>query len=114
MRVPMNSNASTESILHGIKVLDLSWGIAGPITSMMLSDNGAEVIKIEPLTGDPFRSTPGYVVWGRGKKSLSLNLKCDKGKTVFTKLVQHADVVLESISSGISKKLDINYDTLSK
>ena len=96
--MPMNSNISTKSILNDIKVLDLSWGISGPITSMMLSDNGAEVTKIEPLTGDPFRDTPGYIVWGRGKQSLALNLQSVQGKAIVTKLIERSDILLESFS----------------
>ena len=47
-------------VLDGIKVLDLSWGISGPMATMLLSDHGAEVTKIEPPGGDPFRSQSGY------------------------------------------------------
>ena len=112
--MPMNSNTSTKSILNGIKVLDLSWGISGPITSMMLSDNGAKVIKIEPLTGDPFRDKPGYTVWGRGKQSLALNLQSVQGKAIITKLVERSDIVLESFSPGVSERLDISYEALTR
>jgi len=50
-------------VLAGFDVLDLSWGIAGPVAGMLLSDNGARVTKIEPPGGDPFRSLSGYRVW---------------------------------------------------
>jgi hypothetical protein len=63
------------SVLDGVRVLDLSWGIAGPITGMLLADHGADVIKVEPPGGDPFRGTPGYDVWLRGRRTVVLNLK---------------------------------------
>ena len=62
------------SVLDGIRVLDLSWGIAGPVAGMLLSDNGADVIKVEPPGGDPFRATPGYAAWLRGRRSAELDL----------------------------------------
>ena len=67
------------SVLDGIRVLDLSWGIAGPITGMLLADHGADVVKIEPPGGDPFRGTPGYDAWLRGRRSAELDLR-DAGR----------------------------------
>ena len=64
-------------VLDGVKVLDLSWGIAGPVTGMLLADHGADVVKIEPPGGDPFRGTPGYDAWLRGRRSVELDLKDD-------------------------------------
>ena len=66
------------SVLDGIRVLDLSWGIAGPITGMLLADHGADVVKVEPPGGDPFRGTAGYDVWLRGRRSVALDLKDDR------------------------------------
>src|SRR6476659_3162372 len=62
------------SVLDGIRVLDLSWGIPGPITGMLVADHGADVVKIEPPGGDPWRGTPGYDVWLRGRRSAELDL----------------------------------------
>ena len=62
-------------VLDGIRVLDLSWGISGPMTTMMLADHGAQVTKIEPPQGDPFRAQLGYHAWQRGKRSATLDLK---------------------------------------
>ena len=52
--------------LEDVRVLDLSWGIAGPMATMLLADHGAQVTKIEPPGGDPFRDQLGYHVWHRG------------------------------------------------
>ena len=63
------------SVLEGINVLDLSWGVAGPIATMLLADNGATVTRIEAPGSDPFASWPGSRVWARGKRSAVLDLK---------------------------------------
>src|SRR5205823_3230771 len=62
-------------VLSGTKVLDLSWGIAGPMTAMLLADHGAAVTKIEPPDGDPFVALSGYRVWQRGKRNARLDLR---------------------------------------
>ena len=59
-------------VLEGVRVIDLSWGIAGPVTGMLLADHGADVVKIEPPGGDPFRASAGYAAWLRGRRSLEL------------------------------------------
>ena len=68
-------------VLDGIRVLDLSEGIAGPIATMLLSDHGASVTKIERPGGDPFRSQLGYRGWLRGRRSAVLDLtsEADRG-----------------------------------
>lgn len=99
-------------VLQGLKVLDLSWGIPGPVASMLLADNGAEVTKIEPPGGDPFRALHGYRVWNRGKRSAVLDLKNAEQRDQFLALVKTADVVLESYSPGVTKELGVDYDTL--
>ena len=101
-------------VLSGLKVLDLTWGIAGPMTTMLLGDNGAEVTKIEPPGGDPFRGQLGYKVWQRGKKSAILDLKTAADKDVLLALVKTADILVESYTPGTTTKLGIDYATLSK
>ena len=96
----------------GLKVLDLSWGVAGPMTAMLLGDAGADVIKIEPPEGDPFRSLLGYKVWQRGKRSIALDLKAGEDRDVFLSLVADADILVESFSPGTMDKLDCGYETL--
>lgn len=101
-------------VLSGLKVLDLSWGIAGPMTAMLLGDNGAQVTKIEPPGGDPFRNQLGYKVWQRGKKSAILDLKNAADKEAFLALASKADILVESYSPGTTSKLGIDYAALSK
>ncbi|SNS27322.1 Crotonobetainyl-CoA:carnitine CoA-transferase CaiB [Sphingomonas laterariae] len=99
-------------VLDGLKVLDLSWGIAGPMTAMLLADHGAQVTRIERPEGDPFSHMLGYKVWNRGKRSAVLNLKDAGENALFLKLAADADVLIESFSPGVTKRLGIDYDTL--
>src|SRR6476661_2464810 len=100
-------------VMEGIEVLDLSWGISGPMAGMLLADNGASVTKIEPPGGDPFRSLSGYRVWNRGKRSAILDLKDKAQKEQFLALAAQADVVIFCNSTGTTEKLGIDYATLS-
>jgi crotonobetainyl-CoA:carnitine CoA-transferase CaiB-like acyl-CoA transferase len=99
-------------VLEGIRVLDLSWGISGPMTTMLLADHGAQVTKIEPPGGDPFRGLSGYQVWSRGKRSAILDLTEDDDKARFLALVGEADVLVESFEPGVTTRLGIDYETL--
>ena len=96
--------------LDGIRVLDLSWGIAGPLGVLMLAEQGADTIKVEPPDGDPFRSYSGYKVWTRSRRSVTVDLKSDVGREAFLKLVETADVVVESFRPGVMERLGIGYD----
>jgi crotonobetainyl-CoA:carnitine CoA-transferase CaiB-like acyl-CoA transferase len=103
---------SMASVLEGVRVLDLSSGIAGPVTGMLLADHGADVIKVEPAGGDPFRGNPGYDVWLRGRRSVELDLHAPADRDRFLALVDTADVVLESFSPGTTARLGIDAETL--
>src|SRR5271166_2719789 len=92
--------------LAGCKVLDLSWGVAGPFATMFMADNGADVIRIEPPGGDPYRDLlPAYRVWQRGKQSLTLNLKTDSDRRILHELLDGADVLIESFGPGVTDRL---------
>ena len=71
-----------------LRVLDLSWGMAGPMTTMFLADNGADVVRIEPPLGDPFSEQTGYRVWNRGKRSACLDLQSVEGRQQFDQLAR--------------------------
>jgi crotonobetainyl-CoA:carnitine CoA-transferase CaiB-like acyl-CoA transferase len=100
------------SVLDGIRVLDLSQGISGPITGMLLSDHGADVTKIEPPGGDRFRSLPGSNTWLRGRRSVELDLGKPEDRATFHALVRSADVVLESFGPGGAERLGADWTTL--
>ena len=109
------------SPLDGIKVLDLTRVLAGPYTTMLLGDLGAEVIKIEqPGTGDesrnfgPFKN--GFSLYfmsvNRGKRSVTLNLKTERGQAIFKQLLKQTDILVENFRPGTMKNLGLDYETL--
>ncbi|WP_380878066.1 hypothetical protein ACFB49_15390 [Sphingomonas sp. DBB INV C78] len=99
-------------VLDGLKVLDLSWGIAGPMTAMLLADHGAQVTRIERPAGDPFAHMLGYKVWNRGKRSAVLDLKDAGDHALFLKLAADADILVESFAPGVTERLGVDYETL--
>lgn len=107
--------------LKGIKVLDLSRYLPGPFCTQILADFGAEVIKVEePVGGDLGRGLPPLIggegtlfyAVNRNKKSITLNLKTEKGKEIFKQLVAESDVVIEQFRPGVMDKLGVGFDTL--
>ncbi len=96
--------------LDGVRVLDLSWGIAGPLGVLMLAEQGADVIKVEPPGGDPFRAYSGYKVWTRSRRSVTVDLKSDAGHDAFLRLLESADVLVESFRPGVMDRLGVGYD----
>jgi len=98
--------------LHGVRVLDLSWGIAGPLGVLLLAEQGADVIKVEPPGGDPFRDYSGYAVWNRSRRSVTVDLKEPAGADAFRRLAADADVVVETFRPGVTDRLGIGYDAL--
>lgn len=111
-------------IFEGLKVVDLTSALNGPFATMFLADYGAEVIKVEPLNGDqcrawgPFEKNSGesafFAAYNRNKKSVTLNLKTEKGREMLYELVKDADVLAENYKGGVTKKLGIDYDTIKK
>jgi crotonobetainyl-CoA:carnitine CoA-transferase CaiB-like acyl-CoA transferase len=99
-------------VLDGVRVLDLSWGIAGPMTGMLLADHGASVTKIEPPGGDPSRALSGAGVWNRGKRSAVLDLATQSGRDTLLALADRSDVLLESYAPGTTARLGIDYATV--
>src|SRR6476469_10049405 len=91
--------------LDGVRILDLSWGIAGPLGVMLLAEHGADVVKVEPPGGDPFRAYDGAGVCNRSWRSLSFDLKNDEGRDVMPRLLASADVIVESFRPGVMERL---------
>src|SRR6266542_471103 len=108
--------------LDGIRVLELARYQAGPRGGMILSDLGAEVIKLEKPGGEETRKSPPLVngqsvyfsVYNRGKKSICLDLRQEAGKQVFWDLLETADFVLENFRPGTLEKRGLDYPELCK
>src|SRR5207249_2528724 len=108
--------------LDGIRVLELARYQAGPRGGMILSDLGAEVIKIEKIGGETTRQSSPMVngqsvyfsVYNRGKKSICLNLRQEEGKAVFRDLLKTADFVLENFRPGTMARMGFDYPELCK
>lgn len=110
-------------LLEGIKVVDFSQLVAGPLCGQLIGDLGADVVKIEPAgTGDNGRNFAPYkngvsgmfAANNRNKRSITLNLKEDQAKEIAYQLVKGADVVIENYSTGVAEKLGVDYDTLKR
>jgi CoA:oxalate CoA-transferase len=113
-----------KTILDGVRVIDLSTVLAGPMASMLLADMGAEVIKIErPPEGDEMRHMPPYFYRGesayfisinRNKKSVVIDLKTEAGKAIFLDLVRESDIVFNNARVGVMDRLGFDYESLKK
>ena len=99
--------------LQGTRVVDLTVGLGGATATMVLSDHGADVIKVEPPGGDPQRSYVGSVVTNRGKRSVVLDLADPADRDRLVELISTADVLVESFVPGHLASLGLDYDTLS-
>ena len=109
--------------LEGLRVIDLSRFLPGPLATQLMADHGAEVIKIESIDeGEPTRSIgakrDGVSVYfantQRGKRSLALNLKDPAGVEVFMRLVEKSDVLIESFRPGVAERLGVGYAQVSR
>ena len=104
--------------LSGIKVVDLSQFLSGPMLSVMMADQGAEVIKVEPAAGDPARTQApfenGQSVWfanlNRGKSRLVLDLKSEAGKAALRDLIRESDVFIEGFRPGVMARLGFGWE----
>jgi len=107
--------------LQGVRVLDMTWALAGPFCTMLLSDLGAEVIKVEnPDEGDPSRKNFPFVKGvssyflsvNRGKRSITVNLRHPKGKEIILGLARKSDVLVENFRPGVMDRLGLGYAAL--
>lgn len=97
--------------LHGYTILNSGTFVASPFAGCLLAELGANVIKVEPPTGDPFRVN-GYA-GNRGMRSLAIDLQSAEGQAAFHQAVLHADAFIDGLRPGVTKQLNIDYDALS-
>lgn len=108
-------------LLDGVRVLDMSRVLAGPYCTALLADLGADVVKVEPGSGDDSRHLGPFVddesvyfaQLNRGKRSVALDLKDPDDLAFFRQLADRADVVVENFRPGVAAKLGVDHETLS-
>ena len=105
--------------LSGIRILEMGHTVMGPSCSMVLADLGADVIKVEPLEGDRTRANVGFgsalfPVFNRNKRSISIDLKTEAGKTVIHRVIAGVDALIENFAHGTMDRLGLGYEALSK
>jgi crotonobetainyl-CoA:carnitine CoA-transferase CaiB-like acyl-CoA transferase len=112
--------ASGAGPLAGVRILDFTAMVSGPGATAILSSQGAEVIKIEPLLGDLIRTSApnerglsaGFITLNRGKRSLSIDLKSERGLAIVLKLLPTADVVLQNFRTGVMERLGLSEEAI--
>ena len=114
---------SYDAPFAGLKVVDLSQGVAGPYCAMLLAQHGADVIKVEPTGEGDWSRTLGKRYGGHtaysipanlGKRSIALDLKSAEGKDVLWRLIGGADVLLEGFRPGVLDRLGFGYEAVAK
>lgn len=93
--------------LEGMRFLELGSGMAGAMAGMLLADNGAQVIRVEPPGGDPERDRPGALVWHRGKRSTVLDLREGRDRERFFEWIASADGLIETLRPGAADRLGV-------
>ena len=105
--------------LEGLKVIEFSHMVMGPSAGLLLADLGADVIKLEPLTGDKTRWLRGagagyFAMYNRNKRSVCMDLKSDQGRALARRLIKTADALIENFRPGAMEKLGYGYEALAK
>lgn len=122
-RLPVTRVGRSFDLLSGIKVVDLTTSVAGPFASMLLSDFGAEVIKVERPEGDDARQwgppfLEGQALWftamNRNKKSVVIDLRTEDGRAGLTRLLRTADVFVTNQPPDVQRKLKLDYESVRK
>ena len=91
-------------------MVEFSDQVAGQLVGMLLVDQGAAVLKVEPPRGDPARVLPAFSVWNRGKESIVLNMATVAARDAVREIIRQSDVVIENLSPGAASRLEISYD----
>lgn len=101
--------------LDDLTIVDLTQSIAGPVCTQLLGEMGANVIKVEPPSGDNFRNLMGgsmFTPFNHGKQSISVDMKTDEGHAIVRELIGEADIVVESFRPGVLAKYDLDYESV--
>src|SRR5205807_393803 len=106
------SGRSMAHALEGVRVLDLGLGVAGPFAGRALADLGADVIKVHALHDGFWAGTHMGLGTNRGKRSIAVNLKDERGRSVLDRLLERAEVLLTNWRPGAAARLGLDYDTL--
>jgi formyl-CoA transferase/CoA:oxalate CoA-transferase len=114
------SGTELSGILLGVRILDCTRNIAGPVATMLAAEMGADVIKVEPPGGDEMRQWPPFVdgesvyfvSCNRGKRSIAIDFKSEEGRTLFHRLLATADVMVENYRPGTLEKMGIGWENL--
>jgi crotonobetainyl-CoA:carnitine CoA-transferase CaiB-like acyl-CoA transferase len=123
MSMPEPERASLGGALTGVRVLDISRVLGGPLSAQMLADHGADVIKIEPPRGDetrgmgpPFHKDGSsiFINVNRNKRGMALDLATEAGRSVLLRLLEQADVLVDNFKPGTMQKWGLGYDVLSQ
>jgi crotonobetainyl-CoA:carnitine CoA-transferase CaiB-like acyl-CoA transferase len=97
--------------LEGVRLIDFGQYLAGPFGPMVIGDLGADVIKVEPVTGDGMRfANQPFFGCQRGKRDIALDLKSERGHEIALQLVEHADIVHHNMTAGVAVRLGIGYE----
>ena len=99
--------ASGARILDGLRVIDCSEGLAGPVAGLLLAEAGADVVKVERPGGDPTRATPAFLTWNRSKRSVVLDLASETGRRHLDQLLAGADVLIHDFGPTASAGLGL-------
>src|SRR3954471_8101500 len=121
--MPSNSIGAVPGPMEGIRVVELGMWVAGPAASAVLGDWGAEVVKIEPPDGDPFRgllsafggdgTSPPFELDNRNKRSVGLNLSTEQGRRIAAQLVDNADVFVTNARMNALERAGLDYESVS-
>ena len=118
-----DQTAARRAPLEGVRVLDLTRLLPGPLATQHLADYGADVVKVEDTGAGDYARTMGamggdtswfYQVVNRNKRSLRLDLKQAEGRALFLRLVESADVVVEGFRPGVIERLGLGYEVLAE
>jgi crotonobetainyl-CoA:carnitine CoA-transferase CaiB-like acyl-CoA transferase len=97
--------------LEGVRLIDFGQYLAGPFGPMVIGDLGADVIKVEPVTGDGMRfANQPFFGCQRGKRDIAIDLKSERGHEIALQLVEHADIVHHNMTAGVAVRLGIGYE----